>query len=78
MKIINKAGISIEVDAVKGLLMNGRPPSKVEALGDSWFKASTIFCRVKHPNKVSGMRKRKKALMSATKRYSFSFNFKRG
>jgi len=76
MKITNKAGVSVEVDEKRGLLINGKPPEIVTALGDDWYRASSIFCRGKRPRKVIGMRKRKKALMSAVKRYRFSFNFK--
>lgn len=75
MKLTNKAGVSVEVDGVKGLLINGKPPEVVTALGDSWYRASSIFCRGKRPRKVLGQRKRKKALMAAIKRYRFSFNF---
>lgn len=76
MKIVNKAGVSIEIDDKLGLLINGKPPESVVALGGGWFRASSIFCRVKQPRKVSGQRKRKQALMAAVKRYRFSFNFK--
>lgn len=77
MKIINKVGVSVEVDDVLGLLINGKPPEQVIELGDDWYRASSVFCRIKNPKKVSGQRKRKQALMSAVKRYRFSFNFKR-
>ena len=77
MKIVNKAGVSVEVDDVLGLLINGKPPEQVVALGDDWYRASSIFCRIKRPKKVSGQRKRKQALMAAVKRYRFSFNFQR-
>lgn len=76
MKITNKAGVSIKVDEERGLLINGKPPETVVALGDNWYRASSIYCRGKRPKKVSGQRKRKKALMAAVKRYRFSFNFK--
>ena len=76
MKVVNKAGISIEVDEEKGLLLNGMPPTTLEALGDHWYKASCIFTRKKNPAKVSGQRKRKKALSVSVKRYKFSINFK--
>jgi hypothetical protein len=77
MKITNKAGMRIEVCEERGLLINGKTPGKIETLGNGWFKASSIFCRVKRPKKVQGQRKRKLALMAATKRFRFSFNFKR-
>ena len=77
MKITNRAGVSVEVDGERGLLINGKPPETVVALGDNWYRASSIFCRIKRPKKVSGQRKRKKALMAAVKRYRFSFNFQR-
>jgi hypothetical protein len=70
-------GYSLEVCEERGLLINGRPPGEVKALGGGWFKASSVFCRLKHPKKVQGQRKRKLALMAATKRFRFSFNFKR-
>lgn len=76
MKIVNKAGVSVEVDDVLGLLINGKPPEQIVDLGDDWYRASSIFCRINRPKKVSGQRKRKKALMSAVKCYRFSFNFK--
>ena len=77
MKIVNKSGLSIEVNEERGLLVNGKPPEVVVSLGGNWYRASSIFCRIKRPKKVGGQRKRKLALMSATKRYKFSFNFKR-
>ena len=76
MKIVNKAGVSVEVDEVLGLLINGKPPEQVVDLGGDWYRASSIFCRINRPSKVSGQRKRKQALMAAVKRYRFSFNFK--
>jgi len=78
MKITSNAGVSIEVDAELGLLLNGKPPHSIVPLGDNWYRATTVaFCRIKRPAKANGIRKRKKALMAAVKRYRFSFNFKR-
>ena len=74
MKIVNKAGVTIEIGE-QGLLLNGKPPSSLVELGDNWWKASCVFCRVKRAKKASSQRKRKKALMVATKKYRFSFNF---
>jgi hypothetical protein len=77
MRIPNNAGLVVEVDDVTGaLLINGKPPEQVVEIGEGWLRASSVFCRGKHPKKVQGCRKRKKALMAAIKRYRFSFNFK--
>ena len=76
MKIVNKAGISIEVDDERGLLLNGKSPTSVVDIGGGWYRASCVFCRVKHAKRASGARGRKKVLMLATKKYKFSFNFK--
>jgi hypothetical protein len=74
----NKAGVMVVVDDERGLLINGKPPERLEALGDDWYKASSVFCRGKRPKKVAGARKRKRALMVAVRRHRFSMNFKKG
>lgn len=76
MKFYTQQGISIEV-AEGVLLVNGKPPHLTD-LGSGFWKASTTFRRVKRPDKSGSCRKRKKALMAATKKFSFSFSFQKG
>lgn len=78
MKLMSRVGMVVEVDAERGLLVNGRPPDSLDALGDGWFRASRIFCRVVRPKRASSQRKRKKALTAATRKFKFSFNFRQG
>ena len=77
MKIVTKSGVSVVIDDERGLLLNGKPPTGMEELGGGWWKASCVFARVVRAKKASGMRRRKKALMSSIKRYRFSFKFQR-
>lgn len=76
MLIQNRGGVRVELTDDGLLLINGKHPD-IADLGGGWFRASIIFCRVKRPKKASSCRKRKLALMAATKRYRFSTNFKR-
>lgn len=78
MKLRTKEGFEIGFDPEKGILINGKEPHYIEELGYGWYKAIRYFCRVKSPAKAASIRKRKKAVALATKRFKFSFVYKKG
>lgn len=71
------AGQVVGFDEQGNITLNGRVPAQLIELGNGMFKVVGFFRRYVKPQKVVGARKRKQALKASTKRYCFSFTYRK-